>query len=818
MNVISHNDFPLRQQSIGNSLPQITVFERMVCFLKVNYFKGHLFILTLLVFITSNHGISQSIDMTLGAWRHHLPSNSVISLAEAPHAIYAATSFGIIEYNRTDNSVSKIDKVSGLTGFGITVISYSHQENLLLIGYHDGQIDILQDGRVISVPDIRQSGIFGSKRVNNILFSDQRAYLSCDFGIVVFDLEKFVILDTWFIGPEGSITRVHDLLKTDNYFYAATDAGMLKAPVGGLNLADFRFWNQLSGLPVVTGQYNHIAKFDDKIFVNFSGHQSDTLYYLYNDRWNVFNPFESSGFFAPKVHIYANYNRLIVSASNRIDIFSESLEHLSSIVVYANDWAAPQAAMLDSEGALWIADARQGLIRELADRTFESIILRGPASAESFRIAHAEGKLWLAPGAIIGGWQPTWNDRGIFLFEGGRWSQFHRWQYPQTNVIHGVRDILHITPHIRNPNRAFASAWAGGLIELDKEGGIVTVFNETNSTLQRRSGVGDVIRIGGTAWDSKGNLWVSNSDADHFLSVMRHDGTWMSFPHNGLITGSETLGPLIIDNNDQKWVTMPRGGGLIVFREHNINNNNSFDIRKLTTQVGNGSLPNSTVLSLAKDHDGHIWVGTAEGVVVFYSTHLALRGGSFDAQPIIVMQDGFAAELFENEAINSIFVDGSNKKWFGTRSSGAFLMTPDARETILHFNTTNSPLPSNNILDISVEPHTGEVFFATDMGLVSFRGFATRGQPSHTNVEVFPNPVRPGYQGYIAVRGLVTNARVKITDIAGNLIYDTYAQGGQMVWSGTDLFGKRPASGVYLVFSTNADGSETMVAKILFMN
>ena len=818
MNVISSDTFLLRKPSIGNSLPQITVLERLGCFLKVNYFIVQLFISILLVFITANHGLSQSIDMTLGAWRHHLPSNSVISLSEAPHAIYAATPFGIIEYNRTDNSVRKIDKVSGLTGFGISVIKYSPEEDLLLIGYQDGQIDILQNGRVTSVPDIRQSAIFGSKRVNNILFSDRRAYLSCDFGIVMFDLEKFVILDTWFIGPEGSITRVHDLLKTDNYFYAATDAGILKAPVGGRNLADFRFWNQVRELPVVAGRYNHIAKFDDKIFVNFSGQQTDTLYYFHNDRWNVFNPFGNSGFFAPKVNIYVNDNRLIVSANNRIDIFSESLAHLSSIVVYANDWAAPRAAMLDNEGALWIADSRQGLIRELADRTFESIVLNGPASSESFRIAHAAGKLWLAPGAIIGGWQPTWNDRGIFLFEEGSWSQFWRWQYPQTDIIHGVRDILHITPHIRNPNRAFASAWAGGLIEVDKDEGIVTVFDETNSTLQRRAGVGDVIRIGGSAWDSRGNLWVSNSDADHFLSVLRHDGTWMSFPHNGLIVSGETLGPLIVDDYDQKWVSLPRGGGLIVFREHNINNNNSFDIRKLTTQTGNGALPNTSVLSLAKDHNGHIWVGTAEGVVVFYSPQMALRGGPFDAQPIVVMQDGFTAWLFENEAINSIFVDGSNKKWFGTRSSGAFLMSPDARETILHFNTANSPLPSNNILDISVEPHTGEVFFATDMGLVSFRGFATRGQPSHTNVEVFPNPVRPGYQGYIAVRGLVTNARVKITDISGNLIYDTYAQGGQMVWSGTDLFGKRPASGVYLVFTTNADGSETMVAKILFMN
>jgi hypothetical protein len=223
------------------------------------------------------------------------------------------------------------------------------------------------------------------------------------------------------------------------------------------------------------------------------------------------------------------------------------------------------------------------------------------------------------------------------------------------------------------------------------------------------------------------------------------------------------------------------------------------------------------VSALAKDQDGYIWVGTDGGVVVFYSPQQVFRSEFYNAQSIIVLQDGFAGRLFENEVINTIFVDGSNKKWFGTESSGAFLLSPDARETILHFNRNNSPLPSNNILDITINPKTGEVFFATDLGLVSYRGFATEGQSQHTDVYAYPNPVRPGYAGYIAVKGLVTNARVKITDINGNLVYDTFAEGGQLVWNGRDLFGNRPSSGVYLVFSTDPEGNETMVTKILFL-
>jgi hypothetical protein len=766
-------------------------------------------------FFHANQVHSQSQEIPIGVWRHHLPNRTVVSVVEANSIIYGATPYGVLEYNKSDNSIRKIDKVTGLSDLGISVINYSHDKNLLVIGYQNGGIDVLKNGTITSIPDIRQASIFGSKRINNILFSGNRAYLSCDFGIVLLDLDQYVILDTWFIGPDGSLLNVFDLIESGDYFYAATEAGLLKAPLMAPNLADYQYWKQVDDLPVVWGKYNHISALGDRIFVNYSGQQADTLYYHENNQWKIFNPFGNEGFFGRKVRIRSGDEMIIVCSQNRVDIFNENLEPLSNIVVYANDWAAPRDAIQDRDGLLWIGDNRQGLIKEKPGEGFESIILSGPASAESFRIAHTEGKLWVASGAILNGWQPTWNDRGIFLFEGGKWSQYYRWQYP---IIFDVRDIHHITPDIRNSNRAYASAWVGGLIEVDRDEGILTLYDETNSTLQKRAGVGDIIRLGGSAWDNQGNLWVSNSDADHFLSVKKNNGDWMSYPHNGLIVGNETLGPLIVDNFDQKWVTMPRGGGVIVFKEQSLDNNGSFDIRKLTTQSGSGSLPNTTVLAIAKDLDGYIWLGTAEGVVVFYSPQQAFRGGPFDAQPIIVVQDGFAGRLFENETINTIFVDGSNKKWFGTRSSGAFLLSPDARETILHFNTSNSPLPSNNILDISIEPLTGEVFFATDQGLVSYRGFATQGQRQHTDVQVFPNPVRPGYEGYIAVRGLVTNARVKITDITGSLIYDTFAEGGQMVWNGKDLFGRRPASGVYLVFSTDPDGNETMVTKILFMN
>jgi len=752
-----------------------------------------------------------SQEIPIGAWRHHLPNRTVISLAEGNNMIYAATPYGLLEYDKSYNSIRKIDKVDGLSDFGISVINYSREKNLLLMGYQNGNLDILRGNQIFSIPDILQASILGSKTIHNILFYGNRAYLSCGFGIVVLDINDFVILDTWFIGPDASMLNVYDLAVQDNYFYAATEAGLLKASADAPNLADFQYWNQVTELPVPWGTYNHLAVHENFLFANFSAAQADTLYYFDGISWSRFNPQTQESFFRKKTSLHSSNGYLTISSDGGLFVFDSGLSLAGEFYNYAGRNVAAWDALIDSDNILWAADNRSGLVKGGLTGGSESIILEGPSHAESFGLAHNGGALWVAPGSTQPG---IFNDRGIFVLYDQSWETLNRWSFPE---IDAVRNIHQVTPHPGNPSRVFAASWMGGIMEFDVEDGLINFYNDDNSTLQRRTGAAQHIRVGGSAWDSQRNLWVSNSNTDLFLHALKPDGTWIGYPHNGNLGVNEIVGKVVVDNFDQKWVALPGGGGIMVFKEETLDGNQAFDIRKLGTQEGNGALPNNRVTALAKDKDGYIWVGTNGGVVVFYSPQQVFRSQVFNAQTIIVLQDGFAGRLFENEIINTIFVDGSNKKWFGTQSSGAFLLSSDARETILHFNKNNSPLPSNNILDISLDPKTGEVFFATDQGLVSYRGFATEGQRQHTDVYAFPNPVRPGYAGYIAVKGLVTNARVKITDINGNLVYDTFAEGGQLVWNGRDLWGNRPSSGVYLVFSTDPEGNETMVTKILFM-
>ncbi len=767
-----------------------------------------LFLISCLQAFAENNSLN---DIAVGQWRHHLPNNTIIKVEETREGIIGATPYGLIVFNKNDNSVTRINKVDGLSDFDISTIAWDDQRDIILVGYENGNIDAIVNKDYINITDILQASILGSKRINRIIIDEDRALLASNFGIVHMNLDDLLLYDTWYIGPFGSMVQVYDLLIADEMLYAATNAGLLATSTDTPNPADYRQWEKIS----VTGEsnevFNKLAFHNNTLFVNRTDQQNDILYYDDGDAWKTFSLPNGSEIQETRT-LRASRGNLILSHDNVLRVFDDEMMQTEAISSYKPGSVTAFDALYDSNHKLWVGDRRQGLVRQHGSNNFETIILPGPPYSNAFGLASGGGRLWVAPGAISYGGVNSWNQNGIFLFENGQWETFNRLDFP---LLQDVADIISITVHPGDNRKAYASSWFGGLVKLSPEG-VMNVYNEENSTLQKRAGFEDRLRIGGTAVDREGNLWVTNSEVDKPLSVKKLNGEWMAFGSNGVVGPQMHVREIIIDNSNQKWIKLP-GNGIFVFRENTLDHANNFEARRLTTQINNGGLPNNSVHSMAIDHNGYVWVGTTEGIGVFYSPHQAFSGDAFNAQRIIVEQDdGFAGYLLETETVTTIAVDGSNKKWFGTQRSGVFLLSADGRETVFHFNKENSPLPSNNILDITINGQNGEVFFATDRGLVSYRGFATEATTRHTNVYAFPNPVHSGYAGYISIKGLVRNANVKITDINGNLIWETIAEGGQAVWNGQNLFGRRPATGVYLVFSTNDDGEETMVTKIMF--
>jgi hypothetical protein len=316
-------------------------------------------------------------------------------------------------------------------------------------------------------------------------------------------------------------------------------------------------------------------------------------------------------------------------------------------------------------------------------------------------------------------------------------------------------------------------------------------------------------------------LWRTNTGVAENLVLRTSEGEWKSFDISQYTDNAAIFSQIMALENGHLWIVMPRGNGFLVVDTKGTAADGSDDlVRRFKPYDAYEDIIND-VVCMALDKNGYMWLGTEKGPVVYYNPdRIFTEGYSRGQQILIPRKDGTmdADVLLGNDVITAIAVDGADRKWFGTESGGAFLISKDGSQQVLNFNVSNSPLPSNTIRSIGINQVSGEVYFGTDKGLVSYRGLATEGGEFFRDVYVYPNPVRENFHGDIVISGLVKDSNVKITDIAGNLVFETTSLGGQAVWDGRNFSGQRVKTGIYLVFLTSPDGLKSHVAKLMFIN
>ena len=345
----------------------------------------------------------------------------------------------------------------------------------------------------------------------------------------------------------------------------------------------------------------------------------------------------------------------------------------------------------------------------------------------------------------------------------------------------------------------------------------MTEYDTTNSTLGRFFYLSN-IKTTALCTDQTGNLWVSNPGASKTFSVKTPDGHWASFSlPNDINSGNKVARQMVVDDYGQIWMGGKADNMLVYNPGSDVLDPSDDQVAVLTTATGSGGLPNVNVWAIAKDKNGDIWVGTDQGIATFYCAGSVFSSNGCDATLIKVNQGGYIGYLFSTEIVKAIAVDGANRKWVGS-TNGVWLISDDGTKQLLHFTSDNSPLPSNQITSIAVDEKTGEVYIGTDQGLVSYQGDAILGDSKKGNALVYPNPVKHDYTGPIAIKGLVDNAYVKITDAAGILVFQGRANGGQMIWDGKGYNGNKVQTGIYLVYAATDLGQQHNVGKIIFIN
>jgi hypothetical protein len=782
--------------------------------------RSRCFLLLLLVI-----GVLQASaqGIAINQWRDHFPYQKGLEVADAGTKVYCMTLGGLFSYDKTDNSITRYSKVNGLSDVDFSAIGYNSYNGTTIIAYKNANLDLItSDGNIINIADIKRASIIGNKTINSVYFENQYAYLSCGFGIVVLDTDRKEIKDTYYIGPGGSYINVLAVTTVGGNIYAAARDGVYHASMSA-PLSNYNSWAKFSGLP--NGVYNTITAFNGKVYVNYSkvltsnlGAQ-DSIFVYDNNAWTLFP--------APLgysiTHLRSTPTKLVVSHWGDVSIYDAN--NTLSDIIYTYTFAqhlSPSDAVIDVTGKVWIADQDWGLVEALNSWSNSYHLPNSPAGAKGkevtgvFRMASAPNTICFVPGNVTDIWTGSNLFGAFYRFSDEVWSTADAANNP--SFYSPLTDFVSVAIDPLNTQKSYVGTWGSGLIEFNGNT-VSTIYNtgNTNGALSSHWNAPGWAGIGGLAFDSDNNLWmtVANTGNSRGIAVKKADGTWLSYSLAPYINKDLALSSIVVNKLNQKWVVIPRAGGLLVFDETRPAGS---QVKKLSTSTGNGALPSNEVMCVAEDKDGQMWVGTDKGIGVFYSPELMFNSSGFDAQQIIIQQDGHYQILLETELINAITVDGGNRKWIATQNSGVFLMSADGSTEIYHFDITNSPLPSNEVTAIAIDPATGEVFFGTQKGVVSFKGTATEGSEEYQQVYAFPNPVQPGYEGLIAIRGLVTDAEVRITDISGNLVSSMKADGGQAVWNGRTLKGEKVRSGVYMVFCSSADGSQTFATKIVVIN
>lgn len=737
------------------------------------------FIIYFTLFINYHSSVAQ-----LNSWQSHVSYRSGQSVAVVGNKIYAATQNGFFYYDKITGETTPLTKQSthsqpGLSDVGISRLLYLADQQRLLIAYRNGNLDFLtvsdtgEPGAVKNVSTIVTApNLPASRGINHVLRLGNDTFLSTDFGLVVLDVVKDEVRDTYFSRrPDGSPRPVYQTAATPDSLYALTAPqqttqtgrrlqALRLAP--GINLVDPGNWRAVAepGLPtesIVARNGRLVATVNEQgVFERQAG------------QWTLTQALTNG-----LVRAFAGPNEVVLATERAVTQTGGTL--------FTGPLLADPREVVTDGNRVWVADAQNGLLAGNAG-TFERIAPEGPRRDNFAGLyTYAQTLVALPNGpfdASLNG--PNRPAAERLSVPDQRWRE-----------LVGPNRGFNAAAYLPTEQRLYGSVFGDGLWSYALDQPLTRVPLPTQVGLF----------ISSLATDLAGNLWMTTAGPDArsaTLHVRRADGAFQSFP----TVRQPNIAQVVADDGGLLWLRLDGGGGLLVFDPA------TNRLRPLTTQSGQGGLLTNTIGALAKDRTGAIWVGTDLGPTVFDNPAGAFDA-AIDAQPPLLN----GRRLLANEVVTSLAVDGGNQKWIGTRT-GLYHVAPDGSQLLGSFTADNSPLPSNPIQALAVEPVSGRVFVQTSHGLVSYRGPATEPAETLSRLTIFPNPVRPDFNGTVGINGLTDAATVKVLDAGGQLVYETRSQGGTATWNLRDYRNRPAQTGVYLIVVVAADGTEGLAGKL----
>jgi hypothetical protein len=759
------------------------------------------------------------------SWKGHFSYLDIKDVSQGSTKIIAAAENAVFIYDKNTNVIDKLSTINGLSGETISAIQYIEDSSLILLGFENGLIQIYKesDNTILSVVDILEKPTIppSDKKINHFNVFDGKAYVSTDYGISVYDINSFEFGDTYYIGSNGTQIVVSQTTIFEDKIFAATSIGIKSGALSNPNLIDYQEWNHLVGF-----YWLGIQTVGDKLFAT----RTNRSVYEYTTSGVQLKATYPNNI----VDIRAFDNQLIVTTEKEANVYNPegfvNLAQVGNIPEYITNYTC---AVIDEANQIYVgtigtlstAKPGYGLLKtNVTDTSIqEEIHPDSPLLNKFFKIKTLAGHIY----GTHGGYDVTYNPYAITTRKSGISHYFDdAWQNITYDSIQPITafpwSFTHISINPFNPNLAYISSSVYGVLALENNEP-TEFFNGENSTIQPF--FTDNHFVFASTFDSQGTYWVLNARYESPLNRYK-DGEWTSYSFLDLIdpaTSNNGFSSIVFDANNNVFMGTHQYG-LIGFNE----NGGNYIFENIVEEEEN--MPSPSVKCIAIDRNDQLWFGTDKGLRIVYNTE-QFMSGSPEVDNIVVLDDGIARELLFQQYITDIEVDGSNNKWIATLDTGLYYFSSDGQETIFHFTKDNSPLPTNDVLDVDIDSVNGIIYIATDKGMVSFQSDASKPKSTLEDAYVYPNPVRPNFNiltEKVKIRDISENVNIKIVDIEGNLVaeaesrtnsrfkgYNLEIDGGTALWNGKNLGGNIVASGVYLIMLNDLDTFETKVLKVM---
>ena len=773
----------------------------------------NIFFLVSLVFMTCN----LHAQIAMGTWRLHVATGSAIDVANSDQYIFTAYENGILRYDFTSKEKRIYTSVQGLSDIQISTILYDSIQNALYVGYKNGNIDKITSTQTINIPALKQTQIPGSKKINRFYRDNDYVYVATDFSVLQLDPNKDEIKETFY--PTNGTVPIIDVTVVGPVIYALTPGKLLLAEKANPLLPSQSAWtndNRLESL--FANSYAAIEKSNNELFVLFKtdAYGADSVYHLTAAGKELLTDYP----FSLEINNLTNHSgKIDVLADMAVLSYNMDLELSESVLSFYLGITFDPLQMCFANNNKWIADEKSGLLCIIEDVSYLQITYPGPQKNDFYSMDWQKGKLAMATGRLEFK-SPGYLKNGLYTFEDEEWDYSDPVNTAEWDSI-DIHDFIDISVNPTNKEEIAVSTYSAfPLSVVNKKEGTCEVYDNLNSPLQLSLAGNGWALASDVCYDESGNLWVLNGLTNRPLSVLDKNGTWYPFDC-GVNARNKYTTKMVIDYKNNIWMAT-ESAGLFGYNYNKTLSNASDDkvVNISSAELNSIDINSSNITAIAVDFDNEIWIGTDAGFAVLYNSEGVFDAavGDINPQRIKVNFEGNVEYVLGSTHITDIEVDGGNRKWIATASAGILLLSADGSEILEQFTKDNSPLISDNIYDLKIDHNTGELFIITDLGLVSYRANATYEDPEYSNVVVFPNPVRPNYEGLVTIQGIRYDSDVKVTDISGNLVYKTTSNGGTATWNGRTLDGQKAAAGVYLIWTATNLGSSRKVGKVVLVN